>query len=346
MARRAGRPAGGWFAATGSCLDRPVARDPGKWDVFLPHADPHRYDGAAGTTVVVGPEADGQIAMLLGNGPALFVSFDRTEDPDGPATTVDITLDWTRVAGPPAAGITPLVVAWTAGGGVLQLAPEERDPLGVAPGARVLGGPEFVLRVSPAEVPAWIDRLIRLPRRSVLDPRPVQLIWLGGRDRDGRLLLHRLRRTEYRLLLDPAGTAAVSDLAPPSPLVDLLPTLRARRAGATRAVGPAGRLTAELFAIESQDGADGRDQAADHVDTALRGLGWAWDEGAWPPVCRQVGDGVTRWYARHENLSRCPVPLQVPELAGASCWVERGELLTPPSPAAPPLPRRRRWWRR
>ena len=324
-----------------------MPHDPRSWDAYLPAADVG-HGGIAGTVVDVGPEADGQLVLSLRDGPALFVSFDRAEDPAAPETTVELTLDWTRVPGPPASGITPLLVAWTAGGGVLQLAPEEPDPAQIAPGARVLGGPELLLRVPPRDVLTWIDRLLRLPRRFRLDPRPEQLVWLGGLDPAGRLQLHRLRLTPRRIELEPAGSAAASDLAPASPLIDLLPTLRTRWAGTTQAMGPVGRLTAELFAVESEHVADGSDQAADRVFEALRRVGWPRDGDGWPPVWRQVGDGVTRWFAMHQDLTRCPVPLQIPELAGASCWIERGELLTPPpSRSSPPSPPpRRSFWRR
>lgn len=318
-----------------------MPHDPRTWDAFLPAAG-IGGGGIAGTVVEVGDEADGQIVLTLTNGPALFVSFDRAEDPLAPGTAVELTFDWTRVAGPPASGITPLVVAWTAGGGVLQLAPEEPDPLDVAPGARLLGGPEFVLRVPAHDLVAWIDRLIRLPRRFVLDRRPDQLIWLGDLDPDGRrLVLHRLRRAEHHLLLDPAGTAAVSDLAPTSPLIGPLPSARSRWAGRTEVVGPAGRLTADLFAVESEYRADGSDRAVGRVVEALSRIGWPRDGQRWPPVWRQAGDGRTRWWAVHEDPSGCPIPLLVPELGGAACWVERGELLRLPAPPPPAAPGRR-----
>lgn len=323
-----------------------MPHDPRDWDPYLPHPTVD-YGAVAGTTVEVGAEADGQIVLTLRDGPALFVSFGRDEDPFAPGTKVEITLDWTRVEGPPATGVTPLIVAWTAGGGVLQLAPEVPDPAGTAPGARVLGGPEFVLCVPPSDAPVWIDRLLRLPRRFVLDRRPNHLVWLGGLDPAGRVQLSRLRRTEHQLLLDPAGAVDAAGLAPGSPLTDLAPGLRSRRAGGTRADGPAGRLSAELFAVESDRADDGSDQAAARLIDSMRGTGWTRDSTPWPPVWRHIGDGVTRWVALHENRSSCPVPLQVPELDGASCWVERGELLAAPSaPAAPPPARPRRLRRR
>ncbi|WP_420124543.1 hypothetical protein [Nakamurella sp.] len=319
-----------------------MPHDPTTWDALLPAAGVDR-SGRWGTTVDVGAEADGQIVVALRGGPALFVSFDRDEDPSAPATTVDLTLDWTRLPGPPASGISPLLVAWTGGGGVLQLAPEEPDPWGTAPGARVLGGPEFVLRIPPREVSTWIDRLLRLPRRCRLDPRPEQLVWLGGLDPSGRLQLTRLRRTPHRIELTPAGTAAASDLGPVPPLVDLLPAMRTRWAGATEVIGPSGRLIAELFAVESSLGPDGTDRTADQVVDALDRSGWTRDGRPGPPVWRQAGDGVTRWFGLHQDPARCPVPLQVPELAGATCWIERGELLSPPAAAPAPSPRRRRF---
>lgn len=322
-----------------------MTHDPRTWDAFLPAAGVGA-GGIAGTIVDVGPEADGQLVLALRNGPALFVSFDRDEDPLAPATTVELTLDWTRLAGPPASGITPLVVAWTVGGGVLQLAPEEPDPAGTAPGARVLGGPEFTLRIPPREISTWIDRLLRLPRRWRLDPRAEQLVWLGGLDPAGRLLLHRMRQTPHRIELDPAGSAAASDLAPVPPLIDLLPAMRTRWAGVTEVIGPAGRLNAELFAVESSVGDDGGDRTADQVVDALDRSGWTRDVRPGPPVWRQAGDGVTRWIGMHQDPARCPVPLQVPELAGAPCWIERGELLSPPGAATAPSPRRRRFWSR
>lgn len=323
-----------------------MPHDPRSWDAYLPAADVG-HGGIAGTVVDVGPEADGQLVLSLRDGPALFVSFDRAEDPAAPETTVELTLDWTRVPGPPASGITPLLVAWTAGGGVLQLAPEEPDPAQIAPGARVLGGPELLLRVPPRDVLTWIDRLLRLPRRFRLDPRPEQLVWLGGLDPAGRLQLHRLRLTPRRIELEPAGSAAASDLAPASPLAGPMPALRTRWAGRTEAIGPTGRLTAELFAVESMPGPDASEGAPRHVVEALDRIGWSRDARASPPVWRQAGDGVTRWFALHRDPAGCPVPLQIPELAGAGCWIERGELLAPPSRSSPPSPPpRRSFWRR
>lgn len=323
-----------------------MPHDPRAWDGYLPHPGID-YGPVAGTAVEVGAEADGQIVLVLRDGPALFVSFGRDEDPSAPATTVGITLDWTRILGPPAAGITPLVVAWTAGGGVLQLAPEEPDPLGTAPGARVLGGPEFGMSVPARAVPLWIDRLLRLPRRFTLDRRPEQLIWLGGLNGGGRLQLDRLHRTEERLVLAPAGTADAGELAPGSPLAGLAPALRSRWAGATHTQGPTGRLTAELFAIESERAAGGAERAPDLVVESLHRGGWTRDGSVRPPTWRQIGDGVTRWVTVHADPTGCPVPIEVPELAGACCWVERGELLAaPPVGSALAPPRRKLFGRR
>lgn len=327
-----------------------MAPDSLEWDTCLPGPEVD-FRAIAGHPVRVGAEADGQIVLLCRDGPALFVSFDRTEDPTAPGTTVDITLDWTRVAGPPASGVTPLVVAWTAGGGVLQLAPEEPDPGADAPGARTLGGPEFGLRVPPRQAAVWIDRLLRLPRRFALDHRPEQLVWLGGLDPGGRVQLHRLHRNESHLSLEPAGSVDAVTVAPDSPLERLLPGLRTRLAGRSHVSGPHGRLTAELYAVESVTADDGSEQAAGLVGGAMGRAGWARDDSTPRPLWRRTHDGVTEWVALHADPGGCPIPLDVPELRGAACWVERGELLAAPpspsvSPSVSPSSRRRLFGRR
>lgn len=307
-----------------------MAHDETEWDRYLP--DPAvDYRTVAGTPVRVGPEADNQIPLQLAGGPTLFVGVDRTEDPRAPGTVVELQLDWTRLPGPPAAGITPLLVAWTPGGGVLQLAPEEPDALEVAPGMRILGGPELVLRVPPAQARAWIARLLALPRREVLDRRAEQLVWLGDLDHAGRLLLQRITRTGRGLVVEPAGTAEADRLAPPSAFAGLDPLLRARFAGSTRVYGPQGHLSAELYAVERERGPDGTEQAIDRV-RAMAGRWGRPDFTTGSPTWRN-GDGASRWWMTvHESPAGCPIPLEVPELAGAACWVESGRLL--PSPPA------------
>jgi len=244
---------------------------------------------------------------------------------------VELQLDWTRLPGPPAAGITPLLVAWTPGGGVLQLAPEEPDALEVAPGMRILRGPELVLRVPPAQARTWIARLLALPRREVLDRRAEQLVWLGDLDHAGCLLLQRITRTGRGLVVEPAGTAEADRLAPPSAFAGLDPLLRARFAGSTRVYGPQGHLSAELYAVERERGPDGTEQAIDRV-RAMAGRWGRPDFTAGSPTWRN-GDGASRWWMTvHESPAGCPIPLEVPELAGAACWVESGRLL--PSPPA------------
>lgn len=316
-----------------------MAHDETEWDRYLP--DPAvDYRAVAGTPVRIGPEADNQIPLQLAGGPTLFLGLDRTEDPRAPGTVVELQLDWTRLPGPPASGITPLLVAWTPGGGVLQLAPEEPDPGEVAPGMRILGGPELVLRVPPAQVRTWIARLLSLPRRDVLDRRGEQLVWLGDLDPAGRLLLQRIVRTDRRLVVQPAGTAEADRLAPPSAFADLDPRLRARLAGSTRVYGPQGHLSAELYAVESERGPDGTDRTVARVH-AMAGRWGRRDVTIGRPTWRN-DDGPSRWWMTvHESPDGCPIPVEVPELAGAAWWVECGRLLPSPPPARSPAHRRR-----
>ena len=304
-----------------------MPHDANAWLPFLPVVD-GGYDQVAGTPVTIWPAADGQIAMTLRDGPALFVSFDSDEDPHAASTLVEITLDWTRVPGPPASGITPLVVAWTTGGGVWQLAPEHPDPGEVAPGMRVLGGPEFVLAVHPRHLRYWVERLLAMPRRSVLDRRAEQVLWLGAVDPAGRPLLQRIRHTARTIELDPAGSVDHDRMAPASALADLDPRLRARWAGSTRVYAGTGHLTADLFAVESERAADGIERAGERVHEALRRLGWSREDNGELTTWRQ-SDGPSRsWVTVHPTRASCPIPLQVQELDGAACWVERGQFLT------------------
>lgn len=316
-----------------------MAHDETEWDRYLP--DPAvDYRAVTGTPVRIGPEADNQIPLQLAGGPTLFLGLDRTEDPRAPGTVVELQLDWTRLPGPPASGITPLLVAWTPGGGVLQLAPEEPDPGEVAPGMRILGGPELVLRVPPAQVRTWIARLLSLPRRDVLDRRGEQLVWLGDLDPAGRLLLQRIVRTDRCLVVQPAGTAEADRLAPPSAFADLDPRLRARLAGSTRVYGPQGHLSAELYAVESERGPDGTDRTVARVH-AMAGRWGRPDVTIGRPTWRN-DDGPSRWWMTvHESPDGCPIPVEVPELAGAAWWVECGRLLPSPPPARSPAHRRR-----
>lgn len=319
------------------------------WNRFIPHPGID-FRGPAGAPVRVGPEADNQLALQLRDGPTLFISFDRSEDPSAPGTTVELTMDWTRVPGPPAPGITPLVVAWTPGGGVLQLAPEQPDDAEVAPGARILGGPELVLNVPPTQVPTWIGRLLALPRRSVLDPRREQTVWLGAVDEHGRLVLQRMVHTGHDIVLEPAGTADPDRLAPPWALGHLDPLLRARRAGSTRVYGRSGEhLSADLFAIEADVGVDGVDLSPARLRAAADRRA-PMDGTSALPIWRWTDGGIRRWITLHESRQTCPIPLEVPELDGAAGWVECGESPSPAAPRPPADPatggRRRRFWRR
>lgn len=321
--------------------------DANAWARFLPAVD-GGYDRIAGTPVTIWPAADGQIAMTLLDGPALFVSFDSDEDPHAAGALAQITLDWTRVPGPPASGITPLVAAWTTGGGVWQLAPEHPDPSGVAPGMRVLGGPEFVLAVPPGQLRYWVGLLLAMPRRSVLDRRVEQVLWLGAVDPAGRPLLQRIRQSARNIEIEPVGSVDPDMLAPASALADLDPRIRARWAGSTRVYAGTGHLTAELFAVESERAADGIERAGDRVHEALRRLGWSREVNGNLTTWRQSDGPSRRWVSVHQTRASCPIPLQVQELDGAACWVERGQFLAvePVQPVQPTRASRQPWWRR
>lgn len=322
-----------------------MPHDANAWLSFLPAVD-CEYDRVAGTPVTIWPAADGQIVLTLRDGPALFVSFDSDEDPHAAGTFAEITLDWTGVTGPPASGITPLVVAWTAGGGVLQLAPEHPDPGEVAPGMRLLGGPEFVLAVPPRQLRYWIHQLLAMPRRSVLDRRMEQVLWLGAVDPNGWPSLQRICHGDRSIEVHLVGSVHPDLLAPVSALAGLDPRTRARWAGSTRVYAGAGHLTAELFAVESERGVDGIERAGERLHEALRRLGWSREDGGGRTTWRQ-SDGPSRWWvALHPTRASCPIPLQVPELDGAARWVERGEFLAVEPVQPVPASRQQRRWRR
>lgn len=286
---------------------------------------------------------DGDVAVRLADGAAVLVTFDPADDPDDGPTRAGVTIDWSLLPGRPAAGVTPVVVAWTDGGGVVQLAPEVPDPGADAPGARTLGGPELRLDVRPGDVAAWVARLVALPRRRVL-ARPEQVVWLGDLDGSGHAVLRRLVTAPGRLVEHAVGTVEVERLCPPDAWAGS--GLRTRRVGVERVYTGSAHLTCELFAVEPRPGSDGVDQAPGDV----RRMADAWGDrqGSAPATWERDDHGVRRWLTLHPTLDTCPVRVQVPELLGASCWLERGEAVAAQAARADDerRPRARRWWRR